>query len=136
MLPAAAYWPLTNMLGSKRSPKSDASQSPLASPSAAESHASRIVGAEVGASLAVDAVGGEPVRAGPVGVAVRVEGLFPEHVARVLDRRGDLRAVEPDGAVHAAVADEHDVSVAGVAARLLELRVRDAGAAFEVEDRL
>ena len=53
-----------------------------------------------------------------------------------LQRRLDLGAVEPDGAVDAAVADEHDVVVVGEPARLRELHVRDAGAALEAEDRL
>ena len=51
-------------------------------------------------------------------------------------RRLDLGAVEPDGAVDAAVADEHDVAVPGEPAGVLELHVRLAGAALEAEDRL
>ena len=54
----------------------------------------------------------------------------------MLERRHDLRAVEPDGAVDAAVADEDDVVVVGEPARVRELHVRDAGAALEAEDRL
>ena len=46
--------------------------------------------------------------------------LLAEQVGRVLERRLDLRAVEPDGAVDAAVADEDDVALVGEAARLLE----------------
>ena len=64
----------------------------------------------------IDAVVGESVRAGTERVAVRAEGFLAEEVGRVLERRLDLGAVEPDGAVHAAVADEDDVVVVGEAA--------------------
>src|SRR6266511_152732 len=52
-LPTAAYSPQTNNFGNKRSPRTDANQNPLASPSAAESHESRIIGAEIGAASEV-----------------------------------------------------------------------------------
>ena len=54
----------------------------------------------------------------------------------MLERRLDLGAVELDGAVDAAVADEDDVVVVGEPARLGELHVGDAGTALEAEDRL
>ncbi len=53
---AAAYWPRTNIFGTKRSPASDANQSPLASPSAAESQLSSTIGAEAGAAACVDSI--------------------------------------------------------------------------------
>ena len=53
----------------------------------------------------------------------------------MLHCRLDLRAVEPDGAVDAAVADEHDVVVGGEPARVRERHVGDAGAALQAEDR-
>ena len=53
----------------------------------------------------------------------------------MLEGRLDLRAVEPDGAVDAAVADEDDVVVGGEPTGVCELHVRDAGAAFQAEDR-
>ena len=52
----------------------------------------------------------------------------------MLQRRLDLRAVEPNGAVHATVADEDDVVVVGEPTRVGELHVREAGAALEAED--
>ena len=53
----------------------------------------------------------------------------------MLDRRLHLRAVEPDRAVHTAVADEDDVMVASEATRGLEVHVRPARTTFESEDR-
>ena len=84
----------------------------------------------------VDAVVGEPVRAGPEGVGALAERRLAEEVGRALHRRLDLGAVEPDGAVHAAVADEDDVAVGNKPAGGPELHVRDPGAALEAEDRL
>jgi hypothetical protein len=77
----------------------------------------------------------EPLRACSVGTRVRAERRLAEGVGRVLERRLDLRAVEPDGAVDAAIADEDDVPVADEAAHLGEPCVRQARAALEVEDR-
>src|SRR5919112_6871379 len=51
---AAAYWPLTNSSGTNRSPRIDVNQNPLASPSAAASHASSIIGPGVGDAAAVE----------------------------------------------------------------------------------
>ena len=82
----------------------------------------------------VDAVGLQARGAVPEAVGVRALRLRGEEAGRVLERRHDLRAVEPHGAVDAAVAEQHDVVVAGDPARLRELHVGDAGPALEPED--
>ena len=64
-----------------------------------------------------------------------MERLLGEVVGGVLQSGDDLGAVEPDGAVDAAVADEDDVVAVGDPARLAEVHVADPGAAFEAEDR-
>ena len=84
----------------------------------------------------VVAVVGESRCAAPKAVLVRAEGRLAEDVRRVLHRRVDLGAVEPDGAVDAAIADEDHVAVGGVAARPRERHVRDARTALEAEHRL
>ena len=53
----------------------------------------------------------------------------------MLARRRHLGTVELRRAVDAAVADEHDVVLVREPARVRELHVRDAGTAFEAEDR-
>ena len=83
----------------------------------------------------IDAVCLEPLRARAERVRVGIEGLLAEEVGGVLEGRFDLRAVEPDRAVDAAVADEDDVVVGGEPTGVRELHVRDAGAAFQAEDR-
>ena len=67
----------------------------------------------------------------------RTRAVRPRRAGRgLLHRRLDLGAVEHRRAVDAAVADEHDVAVAGEAARVREVHVGEAGAALEAEDRL
>ena len=83
----------------------------------------------------IDTIAAEPVGARPVRRGDGAVRLLAEEVTRVLHCRAHLRAVEPDGAVDAAVADEHDVVVGGETARVRELHVGDAGAACEAEDR-
>ena len=58
------------------------------------------------------------------------EGLLAEQVGVVLQRRLDLRAVEPDGPVDAAVADEDHVVLVRVAAHVLKSHVAEARAAL------
>ena len=83
----------------------------------------------------IDAVLLEPRGAVAERLRVGAERLLPEEVGGALQRRRDLGAVEPDGAVDAAVADEHDVVVLGEPARHRELHVGAAGTALEAEDR-
>ena len=60
----------------------------------------------------------------------------PRRSVECASGRFDLGAVEADGAVDAAVADEDDVVVVGEPARLGEVHVREPGPALEAEDRL
>ena len=53
----------------------------------------------------------------------------------MLTRRGDLGTAELRRAVDAAVADEHEIMVGLRTARVREVHVGEAGAAFEAEDR-
>ena len=59
-LAAAAICPQTNDSGNARSARSDWNQNPLASPSAAASHASSVIGPERGPSAASDVVSMSP----------------------------------------------------------------------------
>jgi hypothetical protein len=73
----------------------------------------------------VDALVGQSACAGPEGVVVRAEGALVEEVGRVRERRIDLRADEPDGAVDPPVADEDDIVI---------LSRRGAGSGFVTTD--
>jgi hypothetical protein len=79
----------------------------------------------------IDAVVGEPVSAGPVGVGVRLCSLVADQVGGVPERRLYFRAVEPYGAIDAPVADENDGVLAGVPAHLVKGHVRMTRAALE-----
>ena len=69
-------------------------------------------------------------------VAVGVVERGAAEVARVLHCRDGLPALQLLGAVHAAVADQHDVAVAGEPARVREVHVRQARSTLQPEDRL
>src|SRR5207237_5604080 len=77
----------------------------------------------------------QSVRAGPERVAVGAKELLAEKVGRVLERRLDLRAVQPGGAVDASVADEDDVMIIREPASLAEFHLRESRAAYVAEDR-
>src|SRR4029079_4825740 len=66
---------------------------------------------------------------------VRAERLLAAQVGRPLQGGDGLGALQVLGAVDAPVADEDDVVIAGDPARLREVHVGDARAAFEPEDR-
>src|SRR3712207_403373 len=99
----AAYWPQVNISGKRTSPASDANHSPLGSPSAAESHESRVLGPLAGPLFVVvskrpmkDAMRALASLDGQEPPAVREVGGGPPHrrrqVVRSLAATGVLRA--------------------------------------------